>query len=131
MKTLKSTKGWISRIWKVGHGPVTDLTTLRIKKDETYESLKNLVSKQFNIAMELFRLWVLVPRQNKTIRPDVPIIEDAATLGKTMEVLRGEIQVRFPEFRLYMETREVSSPQAWPAVGNASPKYNDPRKVLQ
>jgi ubiquitin carboxyl-terminal hydrolase 7 len=53
----------------------TDLPTFRVLKDETYAKFKQRIATYFKIAERDFRLWVLVNRQNKTIRPDVPIQE--------------------------------------------------------
>ena len=42
-------------------------------KTETFATFKQRIAQWFKISERDFRLWVLVNRQNKTIRPDVPI----------------------------------------------------------
>lgn len=55
--------------------PATELPQFRVLKTETYTTFKARVADYFKIPQNEFRLWVLVNRQNKTIRPDVPIPE--------------------------------------------------------
>lgn len=53
--------------------PATDLPTFRIMKTETFAVFKQRIASYFKLSERDFRLWVLVNRQNKTIRPDVPV----------------------------------------------------------
>lgn len=53
--------------------PATELPTFRVLKTETFLTFKQRIAQYFKISERDFRLWVLVNRQNKTIRPDVPI----------------------------------------------------------
>jgi ubiquitin carboxyl-terminal hydrolase 7 len=53
--------------------PATELPTFRVLKTETFYTFKQRIATYFKITERDFRLWVLVNRQNKTIRPDVPI----------------------------------------------------------
>lgn len=53
--------------------PATELPTFRVLKNETFATFKQRIASYFKIAERDFRLWVLVNRQNKTTRPDVPI----------------------------------------------------------
>ena len=62
--------------------PATDLATFRVLKQETYATFKQRIAAFHKIDPNSFRLWVLVNRQNKTIRPDVPISEDNANQSK-------------------------------------------------
>jgi len=55
--------------------PPTELPTFRIQKTETFSTFKQRIAGYFKLPEKDFRLWVLVNRQNKTIRPDVPIHE--------------------------------------------------------
>lgn len=41
----------------------------------TYGVFKEHVSKYFNISPDQVRFWILVSRQNGTVRPDIPISE--------------------------------------------------------
>lgn len=59
--------------------PATDLPTFRVLKNESYPTFKSRIASHFKIPERDFRLWVLVNRQNKTTRPDVPIHENDNT----------------------------------------------------
>jgi ubiquitin carboxyl-terminal hydrolase 7 len=69
--------------------PATDLATFRVLKQETYATFKQRIAAFHKIDPNSFRLWVLVNRQNKTIRPDVPISEDNANQSKSARVPSG------------------------------------------
>ena len=50
-------------------------------KSEMYSVFKRRVAQHFNYPESQFRLWVLVNRQNKTVRPDTHIPENEQTLS--------------------------------------------------
>jgi ubiquitin carboxyl-terminal hydrolase 7 len=56
--------------------PATDLAAFRVLKTETFAVFKSRIAAFHKINERDFRLWVLVNRQNKTVRPDVPILEE-------------------------------------------------------
>lgn len=62
--------------------PLSDVHTYNILKSETYGDFKENISCDFNIPSEQIRLWILVNRQNKTIRPDTPIPESCFDISK-------------------------------------------------
>lgn len=53
--------------------PPSDLPTFRVLKQEPYLKFKARVAQSMELPTDRIRLWVLVGRQNKTVRPDVPI----------------------------------------------------------
>jgi ubiquitin carboxyl-terminal hydrolase 7 len=61
--------------------PSSDLPTFRILKSETYSTFKGRVASHFKYPENQIRLWVLVNRQNKTVRPDTHIPENELTLS--------------------------------------------------
>jgi ubiquitin carboxyl-terminal hydrolase 7 len=61
--------------------PPSDLPTFRVLKSEPYSTFKSRVAQHFNYPESQIRLWVLVNRQNKTVRPDNPIPENEPTLS--------------------------------------------------
>ncbi|GMK58352.1 hypothetical protein CspeluHIS016_0503840 [Cutaneotrichosporon spelunceum] len=81
--------------------PATELPTFRVLKDESYAMFKQRIATHFKIAERDFRLWVLVNRQNKTIRPDVPIQENDHP--QTMDYIRNSMAVRTNDLRLYLD----------------------------
>lgn len=69
--------------------PATELPTFRVLKTESYALFKQRIAAWFKIPEREFRLWVLVNRQNKTIRPDLPIADSDAQQSKSEKVNRG------------------------------------------
>jgi ubiquitin carboxyl-terminal hydrolase 7 len=61
--------------------PPSDLPSFRVLKQETYSTFKTRLAKHFNHPENQIRLWVLVNRQNKTVRPDTHIPENEPTLS--------------------------------------------------
>ena len=61
--------------------PTSDLPTFRVLKSETYQTFKTRVAQHFNYPENQIRLWVLVNRQNKTVRPDTHIPENEPALS--------------------------------------------------
>ncbi|CAL1704393.1 unnamed protein product [Somion occarium] len=82
--------------------PTSDLPTFRVLKNETYQTFKSRVAQHFNYPENQIRLWVLVNRQNKTVRPDTHIPENEPAL--TVEVIRNNMAVRQQnDLRLYLD----------------------------
>ncbi|KDQ60693.1 hypothetical protein JAAARDRAFT_31668 [Jaapia argillacea MUCL 33604] len=81
--------------------PPSDLPSFRVLKSETYPVFKGRVAQHFNYPESQIRLWVLVNRQNKTVRPDTHIPENEPTL--TVEVIRNNMAARQNDLRLYLD----------------------------
>ncbi|EGN95429.1 hypothetical protein SERLA73DRAFT_76534 [Serpula lacrymans var. lacrymans S7.3] len=81
--------------------PPSELPSFRVLKQETYNTFKSRVAQHFNFAENKVRLWVLVNRQNKTVRPDTPIPENEPTL--TVEIIRNNMAARQNDLRLYLD----------------------------
>jgi ubiquitin carboxyl-terminal hydrolase 7 len=64
--------------------PPSELPSFRVLKQETYTVFKKRVAEHFSIPEYRIRLWVLVNRQNKTVRPDTPIPENEPALSKSL-----------------------------------------------
>lgn len=84
-------KGW----------PASELPTFRVLKNEPYQTFKGRVAQHFNYPESHFRLWVLVNRQNKTVRPDTHIPENDPSL--TVDVVRNSMAARQNDLRLYLD----------------------------
>ncbi|EJD52931.1 cysteine proteinase [Auricularia subglabra TFB-10046 SS5] len=83
------------------HWPPSELPAFRVLKTEPYFTFKRRVAQHFSIPEQQMRLWVLVNRQNKTIRPDVPIPENESTL--TVDSVRTNMAARQSDLRLYLD----------------------------
>ena len=64
---------------------VSDLPTFRVFKHETYSMFKSGVAERFWYPENQMRLWVLVDRQNKTVRPGMHIPENDPSLSSLSE----------------------------------------------
>ena len=81
-------------------------------KTSTIADLTNIVAENMKVSPDSVRLWVMVNRQNKTIRPDQPL-EDP---NLTIEVAYAKHGSRDKGFRLWAEqalTLEDAKP-VWP-----------------
>jgi ubiquitin carboxyl-terminal hydrolase 7 len=58
---------------KAGETPA--YLSYRTKKDDTLESFKNALCENLGVPSDHIRLWILVNRQNRTVRPDAPILD--------------------------------------------------------
>ncbi|ORX33688.1 hypothetical protein BD324DRAFT_666297 [Kockovaella imperatae] len=81
--------------------PATELPTFRVLKTEPFSTFKQRIAQWFKINERDFRLWVLVNRQNKTIRPDVPIHDSDG--NQTMDYIRNNMAARAADLRLYLD----------------------------
>jgi len=81
--------------------PPSELHTFRVLKTETYSTFKARVAGFFKYGENQIRLWVLVNRQNKTVRPDTHIPENEPTL--TVDIIRNNMAARQNDLRLYLD----------------------------
>ncbi|KAI6117686.1 hypothetical protein EDD16DRAFT_995965 [Pisolithus croceorrhizus] len=81
--------------------PQLNLPSFCVLKQEPYNVFKSRVAAHFQLPANKFRLWVLVNRQNKTIRPDVPIPDKKPSL--TVEVIRNDMAARTNDLHLYLD----------------------------
>ncbi|KAI4527549.1 cysteine proteinase [Schizophyllum commune Loenen D] len=81
--------------------PPSDLPTFRVLKQETYATFKERVAKHFGYPVDRIRLWVLVNRQNKTVRPDAIIPDNEPAW--TVEIIRNQLAARTTDLRLYLD----------------------------
>jgi ubiquitin carboxyl-terminal hydrolase 7 len=68
--------------------PQSDLPTFRVLKQENYAVFKARVAQHFNLPEPSVRLWVMVNRQNKTVRPDTHIPENEPQLSEWFRFLQ-------------------------------------------
>ncbi len=76
------------------------------------------------------RLWCMVNRQNKTVRPDVPITDIHISIEEAYQRLVGS---KAPELRLWAEVAEKLTPEGlpiWPATPVSQTSTSPPRSDL-
>jgi len=60
---------------------LSDLPSFQVLKQEDYSTFKTRVAHHFNYPENQIRLWVLVNRMNKTVRPGTQIPENEPALS--------------------------------------------------
>ncbi|KAF3940694.1 hypothetical protein ABW19_dt0201570 [Dactylella cylindrospora] len=71
----------------------------RVMKSATVESFVKTVAQDLGQPPEKIRLWVMVNRQNKTVRPDHPL----SNLDMTMDEAGGKYGMKGQDFKLWCE----------------------------
>ncbi|RGB42730.1 ICP0-binding domain of ubiquitin-specific protease 7-domain-containing protein [Rhizophagus diaphanus] len=84
--------------------PLSDIYLYKILMNTTYGVFKENVSQYFNIPSEQVRFWILVNRQNGTVRPDVPIPESYS--NTSMKEIHARLISQEDEMKLYMEVAD-------------------------
>lgn len=59
------------------------ILSMKVKKLDTFKHFKETLAEKLGLPFDGFRLWGMVSRQNRTVRPDCPIHE--ADYGKSKE----------------------------------------------
>ncbi|MCJ1245607.1 hypothetical protein MMC30_002811 [Trapelia coarctata] len=106
----------------------------RVQRASTVREFLQTISEDKHLPADLLRLWVMVNRQNKTVRPDQPLMDP----DMTMDEAYSKYGTRDKWFRLWVEVAENSEDgrPIWPdmqaQVGNNVPilvflKYFDPQ----
>ncbi|WFD43786.1 ubiquitinyl hydrolase 1 [Malassezia psittaci] len=85
----------------------TELPTFRVLKSESFVHFKARLAQQFDLPEQAIRVWVLVNRQNKTVRPDAIVPCNDPSL--TMETVRDRMASRQHDLRLFVEVMEPNS----------------------
>ena len=75
--------------------------TEKLSKTMLYGDYKKMVAQKHNVAIEQVRHWIMVHRQNKTIRPDTVITSDQDR--RTLAEIRDDLATRKAELLLYLE----------------------------
>ncbi len=78
-------------------------------KNELYLNFKSRIAEAVQPAEDLIRMWVLVNRQNKTVRPDTVVPENDPNL--TLETVRERMASRQHDLRLFLEVVNGELPQ--------------------
>ncbi|RUP46159.1 ICP0-binding domain of ubiquitin-specific protease 7-domain-containing protein [Jimgerdemannia flammicorona] len=111
----------------------SQIPSFLVKKKEPFVVFKQSVANHFQLPVNRFRLWIMVDRQNRTVRPDQPILEAEANLS--MEIIQNKPRAYQSTLRLYLEVvdKPIDS-KLWPPEGTfTSPylmvfiKYFDPK----
>ncbi|KAJ2896431.1 ubiquitin carboxyl-terminal hydrolase [Zalerion maritima] len=92
----------------------------RLLRATTLEAFIQHLGSELGIDHRRLRLWVMVNRQNRTTRPDQPIMDMRPTLE---DILRRSATARDPSLRLWVEEAEEVDDKGnavWPSFATAS-----------
>ncbi|CAG8434848.1 2439_t:CDS:10 [Funneliformis mosseae] len=103
-ETFKNHQGFDLANFDDRQYPLSEVHIYKILKTDTYGAFKVYIARTFSIPPEQIRFWVLVNRQNKTVRPDAPIPESYE--NASMEDIHGKMASRQNELKLYMEVAD-------------------------
>ena len=81
------------------HAEENHLLVHKLRKDSPFYMVKEDLSKLVGIPANQFRVWMMVNRQNRTVRVDEPIYEDDSIL----EEIRKKYAVNQQCMRFYLE----------------------------
>ena len=81
--------------------------TYRVRKSMTCEDLRDEIAADIGQETWKIRLWMMVNRQNKTIRPDQPIMDLSPTVE---EVYQRSAAHRDTSMRIWVEVADEVSP---------------------
>ncbi|KAJ3333525.1 hypothetical protein HDU76_007055 [Blyttiomyces sp. JEL0837] len=81
--------------------PLTPVPVYKMKKEDTLSTLRTTLAEKYAIEAERIRLWTMIGRQNRTIRPDCPLTE--SLMDKTFEFIRDRYSKNSLDLRLYAE----------------------------
>ncbi|KAI8618550.1 cysteine proteinase [Chytriomyces sp. MP71] len=87
--------------------PISPVLQLRLKKETTLRELKETVAKEVCSLSSQLRVWTLVGRQNKTVRPDsvLTLADDLFSL----EEIRERFTKASPELRVFVEVVDANA----------------------
>lgn len=111
--TFKVHQGFDLATFEERNLPASELPSFRVLKNEPYLTFKNRLAQEYNLSPQAFRLWVLVNRQNKTVRPDTVVPENDPNL--TLEMVRDRMASRQNDLRLFLE---ILTPESRPPASD-------------
>lgn len=79
--------------------------TFKVRKSSTAGELRDRVAKELEIDNPAsLRFWVMVSRQNKTIRPDIPLLD---SVPRTLEEIKDRHSGKTLDLKFWMEEAET------------------------
>lgn len=100
----------------VSYEPGAGIPIFKVKKKDTLLKFKSTLEHVFGIPASSFNLWLLVGRQNKTIRPDHPLSNAEENL--TMEAILETYSKICSDLKFYIEDTRKNDPR-FGTIGNS------------
>ncbi|KAL8997736.1 MAG: hypothetical protein Q9169_003065 [Polycauliona sp. 2 TL-2023] len=124
---FKAFQGFDLTNWDSDPNALAAPQTYRVLRASTVGDFARTVAESLRIPAEQIRLWVMVNRQNKTVRPDQPLSDMDMTISQAHSLH----STRDKPFRLWVETATslVDGRPPWPNV-NPAPGTFPPVLIL-
>ncbi|KAL8772774.1 MAG: hypothetical protein Q9209_002119 [Squamulea sp. 1 TL-2023] len=122
---FKAFQGFDLTNWESDPNALTTPQTYRVLRASTVGDFTKTVAKSLHLPAEQIRLWVMVHRQNKTIRPDQPLTD----LNMTISEAHSRYSSRDKPFRFWVESA-TSLEDGKPMWPNVNPVPGVPSSVL-
>jgi len=122
---FKAHQGFDLSPWEAEPGTPAAPKVYRILRTTTVGDFSRTVAEDQGTQPEQIRLWVMVNRQNKTIRPDQPLMDPEMTV----EEAHNKFGTRHIAFRLWVEVAETieDGKAKWPDM---QPQTNNNTFIL-
>ncbi|EGG09841.1 uncharacterized protein MELLADRAFT_42507 [Melampsora larici-populina 98AG31] len=118
-ETFRAHEGFDLALFDDRTMPPSELPTFRVAKQQPFLDFKSKLAQDLGYQPHQIRLWVLVNRQNKTVRPDTVVSESDPTL--TMEVVRDKMASKAHDLKLYLEVLDPTPDGLTPSDPKDSP----------
>lgn len=124
-ENFKAHQGFDLAPWDAEPGSPAAPKIHRILRTTTVGDFSRIVAEEQGKEAHQVRLWVMVNRQNKTIRPDQPLMD----LEMTVEEAHNKFGTRHIAFRLWLEVAETieDGKAVWPDM---QPQPNNNTLIL-
>lgn len=115
LKNFTAYQGYDIVPWKSDKGGDTLPKAYRILRSTTVAEFTDQVAEDLVLNPKMIRPWVMVNRQNGTVRPDQPI----TLLDLSMEEAMAKYGTKTSHFRLWIETTDEEDKLGEPIFGDA------------
>ena len=113
---FRSYQGFDIVQWNAEAGTPAAPRSYKLLKTATLQELTQLIADDLQISPDLCRPWVMVNRQNGTIRPDQPLTFPTMTVEEASQ----KFSTKNSHFRIWIETVEPDE-EGKPKWGDATP----------
>ena len=111
-ENFKAHQGFDLANWENDPALASAPKSYRYLRASTISDFSKTLAEERKVPPEHVRLWVMVNRQNKTVRPDQPLLEPSMTIDEAY----NKYGSRDKPFRVWLETAETfeSGKPVWP-----------------
>ena len=120
--TFRAYTGTDLTVWDIKHEfDASAPRSYRLLRKTTIQELIEIIAEDTQGDSKRMRVWCMVNRQNKTVRPDAPIVDPEMTIEEAHHKLSGN---KIQDLRLWAESLDETSPGAELITSTNSPGPN-------